>query len=265
MKKRFQVYAVTVGLGVVAALALAYILEGLNQLAFVFLLAILAAVVYFVIFCIQRIRARRTASSKQNVNTNRPPIVLGVLTVCLGIMVFTGQLYSLYMTVQMPKEYSYGYNLKNPTAQTGEYKLYDDWPPLDGDKAVTLNINFGAYSNGAMRFVANITDFPREKLFKYSNKFIPVGYLAHSRDDVGYLVVINHRTESAGEYTSGAKAYRWYIDIWICDDEQVLSSTTIKGGARKSTTLHSGAVIGRAPDNEAREWVAAELTRLIGN
>ena len=170
------------------------------------------------------------------------------------------------MTLDMPSAYSSTVSYR--FGDYGSLKLDDlseELPPLKGNKAVTIHANFGAYADGMMKMVALVTDFPREKLFRYSDQYIPSQYQASSYSDVGYLVIVRNRAErsNSAEYTSGAIPYAWCIDVGIYDGESMVASTTIEGNYRPATSLKSGPVIGPAPEEEVREWVANELERLI--
>ena len=263
MKKFFSNYIISVFIGLVVG-AVLFFSKWLDLFSFVFLPAVLFALIYLILFVIQVIRNLKTPSCKQIVNTVWCPAVLGIVTVCVGAMLFTGQFYSLYMTNQMPVEYTYGYKKGLWISEAGEYEIREDWPSLGGDKVVTLNANFATPTNEAQYITASIFDFPREKLFKYSKKYIPAEYLAKNKDEVGYLVVIEHHAEQKGAYTSGATAHSHCIAVWICDDEQVLSSTIIKGNINSSTTLKNGSAVGPAPDEQVSAWVSTELEKLLG-
>jgi hypothetical protein len=199
-------------------------------------------------------------------------IPLTVMVLCFGVLFFTNKFYSLSMTFQMPEECRYLSDhktlqeLDGPViGRTVYFKGSDSSSqnaPLNGTKAVTVQKNFGAYSNTAMQTVGVIFDLPNELLFKFSGEYIPKEYRAKDFEDVGYLVVVKHSATLRNEYTSGAKAYSHDVEVFICDDKTVLAAATFTGTIKGSTTLKSGDVIGDVPSEAISQWVAAELDRL---
>lgn len=265
MKDGPHYFSLTVAILVAVAVVLAF-LDSLRGFLVVFLAAAFVSLILLMIVGVG-VAFNRVKMKGDSVECAKEVgILLGVLTASLGILFATGQFYSLRMTLDMPSAYSSTVSYR--FGDYGSLKLDDlseELPPLKGNKAVTIHANFGAYADGMMKTVALVTDFPREKLFRYSDQYIPSQYQASSYSDVGYLVIVRNRAERSDsvEYTSGAIPYAWCIDVGIYDGESMVASTTIEGNYRPTTSLKSGPVIGPAPEEEVREWVANELERLI--
>lgn len=267
MKVGLQYFGRTLAISAIVT-GILFFLNGLRLFGIVFLTAIPVSFICLIITGIKAATYHAKSGEYRMEHKKKAGSLIAVITACTLILLISGLFYSLRMTLDMPVAFSYrfGYNFSgNETIGIHPDKL----PSLKGSKALTMHINFGAYSDDSriIKAISNIYDFPQEKLFKYSDIYIPSKYRARNYSDLGYLVVIKNHAKKAGENIryngSGAIPYSWCIDIWIYDGEKIVTSTTIEGGYPSSTTLRSGSVIGSAPNKKVKEWVTAELENLI--
>jgi hypothetical protein len=242
-------------------------------MGFVFLLMLLlipASLVFAVIVTIKMLRSTRLnqkphyiAADKRDWR-NQLLVSAAVIAVCLAVLFFSGTFHSMSMTFQM----SHISGVSAASNREGDTSVRI-WTPdssqeviFPGGKAITLNINYGAYTNSGQDFVAGVLDIPNDILFRYDGRYIPIEYRANNAEEVGYLIEVRHFSEESNLlYTNGAHAYIHCIEVIICDDKNILAQETFKGYLDPKTTGDD--TIGPAPDKQVSEWVKAQLDRLV--
>ncbi len=230
----------------------------MGLIAFLLLILIPASLVFVVLSIVQK-RRRSHDARLGKPNYQRRIIIFSVVpVVCIAVLFFTGKFYSLSMTFQMP--YVYYQQLNNNSPET-EF-VARDGRIFTGDKAVTVNENFGAHINFGQEIFRSIDGLISERLFRYSDEYIPEQYRASSVSDVGYFVFIRHYAENGDlAYINGARAFAHYIDVVICDNGGVLAEETFKGNFEATTS--GSDTLGPAPDSAVSEWIEEQLARFI--
>jgi hypothetical protein len=241
-------------------------------MGFVFLLMLLlipASLVFSVIVTIKMLRSTRLNQDPKYIAAdkrdwrNQLLVSAAVMVVCLAVLFFSGKFHSMSMTLQM--SHISGVSAANNREGDTSVRIWtrnSNEVTFPGGKAVTLNINYGAYTNSAQEFVAGVLDIPNDILFRYDGAYIPEEYRANSAEQVGYLIEVRHFSkESNMRYTNGAHAYIHCIEVTICDDKDILAQETFEGFLDSDTTGDD--TIGPAPEEQVNEWVKAQLDRLV--